>query len=72
MRAVRATLNLSEDARDNFLLSRPGVRGQGDPPPAPEYWMHQLGSEADPRLNGPYLDPETFLARTRAVLGATQ
>jgi hypothetical protein len=72
MRAVRATLKLSEDAWDIFLLYPPGVRWEGDNPPTPEFWMHQLGSDSNPRLNGPYLDPETFLTRTRAVLATTQ
>jgi hypothetical protein len=70
MRAVRATLDLSEDAWDIFLLYPPGVRWEGDTPPKPEFWMHQLGSDSKPRVNGPYLDPATFLARTQALLTA--
>ena len=68
MRAVRATLGLSEDAWDIFLLYPPGVTWDGLNPPAPEFWMHQLGSADAPRVSGPYLEPATFFARTRAVL----
>ena len=68
MRAVRATLSLSEDAWDIFLLYPPGVKWEGAHPPAPEFWMHQLGSRSSPRLSGPYLDPAELLARTRTVL----
>ena len=70
MRAVRATLELSGDPWDIFLLYPPGARWDGDNPPQPKFWMHQLGSPRKPQLNGPYLDPETFLARTRAVIAA--
>lgn len=68
MRAVRTTLGLSEDAWDVFLLYPAGARWDGEHPPRPEFWMHQLGSESKPRVNGPYLVAETFLARTRSVL----
>ena len=72
MRAVRATLGISEDAWDVFLLYPPGVRWEGEHPPAPDFWMHQLGSESNPRVTGPYLDTDTFLTRTRAVLAAAR
>lgn len=68
MRAVRASLELPEDAWDVFLLYRPGVIWDGSAPPRPDFWMHQLGSRSEPRLNGPYLDPAVFLERTRAAL----
>lgn len=67
-RAVRATLNLSEDAWDVFLLYRPGAKWEGDNPPVPDFWMHQLGSRDEPRLTGPYLDPAVLLARTRTAM----
>ena len=68
MRAVRATLGVTEDAWDVFLLYPPGTTWDGTNPPAPEFWMHQLGSRDKPRIAGPYLDPPVFLARTRDVL----
>jgi hypothetical protein len=68
MRAVRASLGLSEDAWDIFLLYPPGASWNGTNPPAPEFWMHQLGSRAKPRVSGPYLDPAVFLQRTLALL----
>lgn len=68
MRAVRASLSLSEDAWDIFLLYRPGVTWDDADPPAPEFWMHQLGSPAEPRIPGPYLEPSVLLARARALV----
>jgi hypothetical protein len=63
------TLGFKEPAWDIFLLYPPGTRWDDDRPPAPAFWMHQLGSRKSPRVNGPYLDAATFLGRTRALLG---
>ena len=68
MRAVRSTLNWNEDAWDVFLVYPPGVQWQGDNPPVPEFWMHQLGSREEPRVNGPFLEPAVLLERTRAAM----
>ena len=38
------------------------------PTPAPDYWMHQLGSSSKPRVEGPFLDAEVFLQKTRELL----
>jgi hypothetical protein len=67
-KGYRETLRLSEDAWDVFLLYGPEARWEGNLPPAPAYWMHQLGSRRKPRVNGPYLDPAVFLERTRERL----
>ena len=64
----RETLGLNEPAWDIFLLYGPEVRWDGDRPPAPEFWMHQLGSRRNPRVKAPYLDAASFLGRTRALL----
>lgn len=62
------TLGLPEDAWDIFLLYGPDARWDGADPPAPEYWMHQLGSARNPRVAGPYLDAAVFLQKTRELL----
>ena len=67
-KGYRETLALNEAAWDIFLLYGPEARWEGDRPPAPAYWMHQLGSRRKPRVSGPYLDPDTFLDKTRAIL----
>ena len=64
----RKTLGLPEAAWDVFLLYGAGTRWEGDTPPVPEYWMHQLGSERRPRVDGPFLQPDVLLDRTRALL----
>jgi hypothetical protein len=63
----RQTLRLPEDAWDVFLLYGPDARWEGDQPPEPAYWAHQLGSENQPRVPGPWLDGKAFLSRLRAV-----
>ena len=64
----RQTLGFNEPAWDIFLLYGPETLWDGDRPPAPEFWMHQLGSRRNPRVKAPYLDAASFLARTRALL----
>jgi hypothetical protein len=64
MRAVRATLQLPVDAWDVYLLYGPGVRWDGDVPPAPALWMHQLGHG----VRGAPLDADALAARAEAIL----
>jgi hypothetical protein len=68
MRGYRATLGLSEDAWDVYLVYGSRVRWEGELPPKPDYWMHQLGSEREPRAKGPYLDPEVFAQNVLRLL----
>jgi hypothetical protein len=68
VKGYRETLKLPEDAWDVFLLYPPGVTWEGERPPAPAYWMHQLGSRWLPRVQGPYFDAGAFLQRTRELL----
>jgi hypothetical protein len=68
VKGYREALKLPEDAWDIFLLYGPAAKWEGALPPQPDYWMHQIGTRARPRVDGPYLDPATFLARTRAML----
>ena len=69
MRDYRAVLGLPEDAWDVYLVYGPDARWGGELPPKPIYWMHQLGSPREPRVDGPYLDPAVFAARVRSLLG---
>jgi hypothetical protein len=39
----------------------------GDRPPAPAYWMHQLGSAKRPRAKGPFWEPRVFVEKARAL-----
>jgi hypothetical protein len=68
MRGYRATLGLSEDAWDVYLVYGPGARWEGELPPKPDYWMHQLVVERTPQ--GPYLDPEVFAQKVSTLLQA--
>ncbi|HEY7499898.1 MAG TPA: hypothetical protein VH740_15370 [Vicinamibacterales bacterium] len=63
----RETLNLPEDAWDVFLLYDRNAKWEGDRPPAPTYWAHQLGNKEKPRVDGPWLDGEVFLAKLKAL-----
>ena len=60
-------LKMSEPAWDTFVLYGPGTKWEAEAPPAPAYWMHQLGSARNPRVNGPYWDARVFAERVRAV-----
>ena len=72
VKSYRHTLALSEDAWDVFLLYDRQARWEGDTPPTPVFWMHQLGSRRKPRVHGPWLDAATFLRRTRDLLTTTR
>ncbi len=64
--AFRAPLAIDQDAWDVYLLYPPGVRWDGEAPPRPAFWMHQL----DALRGGPIppLDAARFAARARALL----
>lgn len=68
MRAYTQTLALPEDAWDGYLLYDPGTRWDGELPPRPPFWMHQLGSHGRPRVPGPYLDAGVFADSASQVL----
>jgi hypothetical protein len=70
MAAYTQVLSLGEDAWDIYMVYGPEERWTGALPPAPAYWMHQLGPPETPRVHGPYLDAATFAARVRALLPA--
>jgi hypothetical protein len=44
-----AALDLDEIAWDVYLIYKPGIRWEGEKPPRPTFWMHQLDG-ADPSL----------------------
>jgi hypothetical protein len=64
----RTLLGLSEDAWDAFFVYGPDARWEGDVPPAPHHWMHQLGSEERPRVEGPWFDAREFARRAEALI----
>jgi hypothetical protein len=70
MNAYQEVLGLPEDAWDVFLLYDADARWEGPRPPAPRFWMHQLGSSDRPRVKGPYLDPDRFALEARRLLTA--
>jgi hypothetical protein len=70
MNAYQQVLGLSEDAWDVYLVYGPETRWEGDVPPTPRFWMHQLGTKARPRVRGVYLEPAVFARDTLAILKA--
>jgi hypothetical protein len=56
-----------EPVWDTYLLYGPDAKWDGDRPPKPAYWMHQLGSAKHPRAIGPFWDPPEFLAHVIAT-----
>jgi hypothetical protein len=69
VRGYDRVLSLETDAWDIYLIYPPGVRWDRELPPAPTFWMHQLGSRAHPQVNGPYLDPQAFAQHVHSLLG---
>ncbi len=65
MKRYTSVLSLPVDAWDIYMVYGPEARWEGDAPPAPDYWMHQLAS---PGVKGPRLDAEVFAAKARAAL----
>jgi len=55
-------------AWDTYVLYGPDATWDGESPPKPAYWMHQLGTAKRPRAIGPYWNPETFRARVAALV----
>ena len=49
-----------EPAWDTYLVYGPGATWDGEQPPKPAYWMHQLGTASRRRATGPYWNPEVF------------
>lgn len=72
VKGYRATLGFDEDAWDIFLIYGPEAKWDGEQPPSPRYWMHQLGSASRPRVEGPYLDADVFLTKLREVRRAAR
>jgi hypothetical protein len=70
VRGYRETLSLSEDAWDVFLLYGREARWEGERPPEPAYWAHQLGSRNRPRVTGPWLDGSVFFEKTISLAGS--
>jgi hypothetical protein len=68
IRAYTAVLGLSEDAWDIYMIYGPEARWEGEVPPKPAYWMHQLGSARRPRVDGPYLDAAVFANKAGELL----
>jgi hypothetical protein len=64
MEVFRQPLGLQGEAWDVYLLYGRGVRWEGEVPPAPDFWMHQLSGAA-----GPVLDPEVLARRASDLLG---
>ena len=63
MRAFQRVLGLGEEAWDVFMLYDRGTRWDGELPPPPKYWMHQLSSSL-----APHLDAEEFARQANALI----
>lgn len=47
----RETLVIDAYAFDAWMIYQPGVIWEGELPPAPAFWMHNLGVDEAPRLD---------------------
>lgn len=59
-RLFAQVLGLHGPAWDVYLLYRPGIQWDGDVPPTPSVWMHQLSE--------PAADPDLYLSRDTSRL----
>ena len=60
----------AEPVWDTYLLYGKDAKWEGDVPPKPAFWMHQLGSERRPRVSGgAFWKPAVFLERVRTLTG---
>ena len=66
--AYTRTMDFPADAWDIYMVYGPDARWEGDIPPKPTYWMHQLGAEKEPRVNGPYFEAELFTKKVTEIL----
>lgn len=58
----------NEPVWDTYILYGPEAKWEGDPPPTPTFWMHQLGSVRRPRVTtGPFWNPASFLDKARSL-----
>ena len=57
-----------EPVWDTYVLYGKDAKWESPRPPAPAYWMHQLGTAKQPRALGPYWDPAIFLDQARTLL----
>ena len=58
-----------EPVWDTYVLYGKDAKWETARPPAPAYWMHQLGTAKQPRvLSGTYWNPALFLEQTRTLL----
>lgn len=60
----------NEPVWDTFLLYGKAAKWDDERPPAPAYWMHQLGSSRRPRVKGIFWDPAGFLEQAKALAGS--
>ncbi|PYP88270.1 MAG: hypothetical protein DMF61_06660 [Blastocatellia bacterium AA13] len=55
LRSYRPALGITKDAWDVYMVYGPAARWEGEAPPQPEYWMHQLNVKNAPELDGKQL-----------------
>lgn len=60
----------TEPVWDTYVLYGKDAKWEDVKPPAPAYWMHQLGSARKPRANGPFWDPRVFLEKAQTLAGS--
>jgi len=62
-KAFQPILGTPEPAWDVWMLFAPGARWEGETPPLPTWWEHQLYGMPDERL----LDSDRFAAKAREI-----
>ncbi|HKO15276.1 MAG TPA: hypothetical protein VJU87_03500 [Gemmatimonadaceae bacterium] len=68
MREYQKLLRIPAEAWDVYFLYPPGARWTDSLPPAPVYWMHQMGVLGGPNAPAPRLDPDELARHTNMLL----
>lgn len=57
-----------EPVWDTYVLYGKDAKWESARPPVPAYWMHQLGTAKQPRVLGPYWNPQLFLEKAKTLV----
>ncbi len=68
MRTYAQVVGLTRDAWDIYFLYGSDARWDGELPPTPRFWMHQLGGQEEPVMEGRYLDVPVFADSANRML----
>jgi hypothetical protein len=70
-RSYQKVLGLQKPAWDVYLIYGPDAKWEGDTPPAPIYWMHQLRGVGK-TINAPFLVVDSLASRVATLMNTAR